>query len=97
MSKMKITVSENKKNEGRTIQSWFEFRNAVGNSEFDLPSVEKLLRDRLGASVRIDSQMQGHNWIVTVVGKQLTPNNIRWALDCLPVFESCAINEPAYI
>ncbi len=94
---MKITVNESRKDEGRTIQSWFEFRNAVGNSEFDLPSVEKLLRARLGTGVRIDSQMQGNDWIVAVVGKQLNPNAIRWALDHLPYFESCVINEPAYI
>jgi len=94
---MKIAVNESRKDEGRTVQSWFEFRNAVGNSEFDLPNVEKLLRARLGADVRIDSQAQGHDWIVAVVGKQLAPHNIRWALDCLPYFDSCAINEPAYI
>lgn len=94
---MKITVRESKKNEGLTIQSWFEFKGAVGNSEFDLAEVRELLRGRFGQSTRVDEERRGNDWIVAVVYRRFAPDDIRWALDNLPAFSSCAINGPAYI
>lgn len=94
---MKITVKESKKDEGRALQSWFEFKGTVGNSEFDPVEVREALRRHFGPSTRIDEEMQGNDWIVAVVYKRFTPDDIRWALDSLPPFASCAINEGVYI
>lgn len=88
---MKISCN---KNEGRTIQSWFQFPRGVVTS-FDLPKVTESLRKRFNA--RVDTDTQDKDYIVAVVGTELYAGDIRWCLDNLPPFSHCSFNGPAYV
>ena len=89
---MKISCN---KNEGRTIQSWFQFPRAVGNAAFNLSKVAESLRKRFNA--RVDTDTQDKDYIVAVVGTELYAEDIRWCLDNLPPFSHCSFNGPAYV
>lgn len=81
-------------NEGRTVQSWFEFKD-IPDSDPTPVDAEDILRRRF-PDARIDVERDDKDYIV-VVGKQLDRDGIQWVLDNLPPFDACAINEPAYV